>query len=365
MDHHPRNVAARRWWLAAVLLVLLALLAPPAAQAHERWFVEEEAAYPVDYGRLLSLPVLVGALASAALVGALALLRRLAGGDNLFPRLWFLSRFDPSAPVVIAIHTAIAVVYTAVHLRLLAVNLELPPGPAGYLLAGAQLAAAFFLVSGLWARAGAALLVALVLLTGALFGPLAMLEQSIFAGIGLYIALMGRGMVDLDNLMPPPHPLDRYRPLAPVLLRIFAGLSVAALALSEKLLNPALGVAFLHDYPHFNVARALGLSWFSDERFILAAGVVELAIGAALIAGILPRLVIFAMFVPFNLTIPFLPATELIGHLPIFAVMYVLVFHNPLLRVDAPEGPSVAETVGAEGAASPAPQGEATAARGR
>jgi hypothetical protein len=54
-------------------------------------------------------------------------------------------------------------------------------------------------------------------------------------------------------------------------------------------------------------------------------------------SGILPRLVIFGMFVPFNLTIPFLPPTELLGHLPIFAVMYVLVFHLPADRIDAGE----------------------------
>jgi hypothetical protein len=64
-------------------------------------------------------------------------------------------------------------------------------------------------------------------------------------------------------------------------------------------------------------------------------------------SGVLPRLVIISMFVPFNLPLPFLPATELLGHLPIFAVMYVLLFHDPALRIDAPEGLTVEETVGA------------------
>ncbi|MFO7170004.1 MAG: hypothetical protein DIU80_018430 [Chloroflexota bacterium] len=341
----------RRMYLVYLLVAALLVLAPPSAAAHEKWFVDDHEAYPVRYELIWSLPVLIGVLVSAALIGALVVLRRLAGGDNLFPRVWFLRRFDPAAPVVIAIQAAIAIIYTAVNLRLLAVNMELPGNALGYLLAAAQLAVAFSLISGLWARAGAALLLLLVLAAGVLFGPLAMLEQSIFAGIGLYIALMGRGMVDPDRFEPAPA-LDRYRPLAPTLLRVLAGLSVAVLAFSEKLLNPDLGVAFLREYPHFNVARTLGLAWFTDERFVLAAGVVELAIGAALIAGVLPRLVIFAMFVPFNLTIPFLPATELLGHLPIFAVMYVLTFHNPALRVDAPEGPTVEDTVAeAEGAA--------------
>ena len=114
-----------------------------------------------------------------------------------------------------------------------------------------------------------------------------------------------------------------------------AGLAIVVLAFTEKLVSPDLGVAFLKAYPHFNVAQEIGVTWFTDERFVYAAGIVELAIGAALLSGILPRLVIFGMFVPFNLTIPFLPPTELMGHLPVFSVMYVLVFHLPADRIDA------------------------------
>jgi uncharacterized membrane protein YphA (DoxX/SURF4 family) len=333
--------------LTALLAALAVLLAPLPVFAHERWFVEDQAAYPVNFGLIFSLPVLLGVLASATLVGGLALIRRLAGGDNLFPRIWFLRRFDPAAPVVIAIQTAIALIFVAVNGRLLAVNLA-PPGALAFVFAAAQLAVAFCFISGLWAREAGVLLVGLVLVCGALFGLLNMLEQVIFAGIGIYMALMGRGLVDPERPLALLHPLDRYRPLAPLLLRVFAGLTIIGLALTEKLLNPGLAQAFLREYPHFNVAQALGLAWFTDERFAYAAGIVELMVGVGLVAGVLPRLVIFAMFVPFNLAIPFLPPTELIGHLPIFSVMYVLMFHNPALRVDAPEGPTVEEVTQAE-----------------
>jgi hypothetical protein len=36
--------------------------------------------------------------------------------------------------------------------------------------------------------------------------------------------------------------------------------------------------------------------------------------------------------VPFQLGVPFLPPQELIGHLPIFAIMYLLLVHGPGLR---------------------------------
>lgn len=330
----------------ALLLVAALALCPLPALAHERWFVDNEEAYPLRPELLFSPAVLIGLLASAGVIGALLLIRRLAGGDNMFPRVWFLRRFDPSAPVVIAIQAAIALIYVAVNQRYFAVNLELPANVLGYLLAGAQVAVAFSFIGGVLTRAGSALLIVLALLTGVLFGPIAMLEQSIYVGIALYLGIMGRGLREPGGTRPALSlRLDRYRPLAPSLLRIFAGLTVVVLAFSEKLLNPALGAAFLQEYPHFNIARSLGSGWFTDERFVLAAGVVELAIGAALISGVLPRLVIIGMFVPFNVPLPFLPATELLGHLPIFAVMYVLLFHQPAMRVDAPEGPTVEETI--------------------
>jgi len=62
----------------------------------------------------------------------------------------------------------------------------------------------------------------------------------------------------------------------------------------------------------------------SDEQFVYLAGIVEMTAGIALLAGFLPRVVILALWIPFNLGIVFLPPQELIGHLPILSVMYVL-----------------------------------------
>lgn len=306
---------------------------PLHVRAHEKWFVDSKP-HPLQLDRLWSGPVLLAVLLAAGGIGALLVLRRLVGGDNLFPRIGFLRRFDPAAPVVIAIQTAITLIFMAVNLYVLAPNLG-SAGVAGYLLAAAQIFVSFTFISGAWTRIGAAVLLLLVLATGILFSVEAMLEQSIYAGIAIYLLLQGRGLVDPEGSERRVYAWERYRPYAPTVLRVLAGLSIVVLAFTEKLLNPALGVAFLREYADFNVARLLGLTWFTDESLVLAAGMVELAIGAALMSGVLPRLVIFAMFVPFNLTIPFLPATELIGHLPVFSVMYVLMFHLPADRLDA------------------------------
>lgn len=334
----------RRKIFVAGVLIATVVLYPLSIRAHERWFVDNAGAYPLRPELLLSPATLIGLVVSAATVGVLLFIRRLAGGDNMFPRVWFLRRYDPAAPVVIAIQAAIALIYVAVNLRFFAVNLQLPANAIGFLLAGAQVVVAFSYISGVFTRVGSALLIVLVLLVGILYGPVAMLEQTIFVGIALYLGSTGRGLRDSATDRRLSHPLDRFRPLAPTLLRLCAGLTIGVLAFSEKLLNPELGAAFLRAYPSFNFMQALGLSWFTDERFILAAGIVELAIGAALMSGVLPRLVIIGMFVPFNLPLPFLPATELLGHLPIFAVMYVLLFHYPALHGDASEGPMAAKT---------------------
>jgi hypothetical protein len=100
--------------------------------------------------------------------------------------------------------------------------------------------------------------------------------------------------------------------------------------LTEKLWNPALGAAFLAHHPSFNIFHAqLGLPWFTDDLFVLLAGIVEGIIGVLLVSGCLTRLVVLGMWLPFNLGIPFLPPQELIGHLPILATMYFLLAHGP------------------------------------
>lgn len=72
----------------------------------------------------------------------------------------------------------------------------------------------------------------------------------------------------------------------------------------------------------------LGWDWWTDYRFVIAAGVVEAAAGLLLMSGVLTRVVILVLLVPFNLTVAFLPPIELLGHLPIFGIMYVLLLYG-------------------------------------
>ena len=116
-------------------------------------------------------------------------------------------------------------------------------------------------------------------------------------------------------------------------LRVAAGSALIVVAFAEKLANPALALDFLAKHPHFNVAQEVGLH-MSDLEFVRLAGVVEVLFGLLVISGALPQLCVLIAGVPFNATLYFVGTIELLGHLPIYAAMLVLLVYgsDPVLR---------------------------------
>ncbi len=318
----------RNMLLRIGLIVIVLLVVPMPASAHEKWFVDGRL-YPIHLELLFTWPVLLMIGLACLGVGSLALLRHLAGGHNRFLQIGFLRYYDRSNRVILAIQTAISLVAVGVWSHVFAVNLATNNTVVNTLFAAVEIFVAFTFVTGYLTRIGAATLLGLFVLAFFFFPPWLILEQSVYAGIALYLLIMGRGLTKPGAKREPLAYMSRFWRIAPLLLNIGVGVSIAILAFTEKLLDPALALAFLKTHPDFNIAHTIGLTWFTNERFIFAAGAFELTIGLALISGILPRLVILGMFIPFNLTLPFLGPTELLGHLPIFAVMYVLFFLPP------------------------------------
>ncbi len=326
-ESHPNFVAQARWTLAGVAAALL--LAPATAAAHEKWFTDPTA-YPVRLDLLISWPVALALASAAVALGALWLLRRVVG-DPLWPNPAWLQPAQASAQAVIGIQTAISLIFMAVQGWLFSPVLVLPHNLFGFGLGTLVVLISLSFVTGWFTRVGGGLLIAVTLLTFVLYPVAYALEQLLFLGIGVYFLLVGRGLFEpawslarrLANIWRP------YQALALPALRIGTGLSILVLAFTEKLINPGLALAFLQTHPTFNFTRLLGLTWFTDERFIVAAGIVEATIGVLLIAGVLPRVVILLMWVPFNVAIPLLPPVELLGHLPVLAVMYVVFLQGP------------------------------------
>ncbi len=301
-------------------------VAPATASAHVRWFIDEEH-YPPRWERFFGLSTVLVVVVSLALLGALLLLRRLVGSQH-FPNPPFLAYMEPSATTLLAVHTGISLVFFASQIDLFVHSLQLDKDMLGWLLVTLQIVVAFTLITGLFDRAGA-LLLAVVWLLGLLaFAPWRMIDQFLYVGIGITLLVLGR-------TIPPAAiarrllPLGEYEQQAISALRILAGISFVSVAFTEKLLVPEAGVAFLAEYPNFNIMQEfLGWDWWTDYRFTIAAGVVEAAAGILLLSGIMTRVVILTLLVPFNLTVAFLPPIELLGHLPIFGIMYVLLLYG-------------------------------------
>lgn len=116
-------------------------------------------------------------------------------------------------------------------------------------------------------------------------------------------------------------------------LRVTLGVSLIALALTEKLLQPELALNVLAQYP-LNFIQHLGMT-FSDSWFVLGAGMVELLIGIFFVLGLMVRttaLVIMGLMAASNAYFfcagnYSLAIMELIGHLPVFAAGVLLLFY--------------------------------------
>jgi uncharacterized membrane protein YphA (DoxX/SURF4 family) len=298
-------------------------LVPGTVHAHEKWFTDPQF-HPSDPGLVFGERTAVALGVGLVAVLLLGLAQRLIG-DPLWPRLAIFDRMREGDVRLLAVQTAIALIYMAVRLALLSPHLSLPQAPLGFALAGVQLVIAFSFITRVLDRAGAALLILMGLVVALLFGPLDALQLAFYGGIAVLIFMTGVSQSVRAPRPPMADPVWGQRAL--LALRVLSGLAFLFIALGDKIWNPDLGVAFLERYPHFNVLRLAGLD-VPDQTFAFVAGVIETAAGLLLISGFLTRVVIAVLLVPFNLTVPFLPAEEMIGHLPIFGILYMLLVNG-------------------------------------
>jgi hypothetical protein len=297
---------------------------------HERWFVSQQ--HPVDFSRVLTAQTAVP-LAIAVAATGLALLawhkrrrREIVPGPLQLGIEWEnYQRLLSWMPLVIGLHTAVPLLVAGVQLRLFVPNLALPYNFFGGTIALAEIVIALCFVYGAATRIGAVFL-GLIWFIGAIwFGPLLLLEHSLFLGVAFFVFVMGRGPAALDMTLQRFHrPLERLVPRAVPALRVLTGVGIVVLAFTEKLWNVPMGVEFLQRYP-LNFFPAIGVEGVDDAQFILIAGTVELTFGVLLISGAFVRLMTLILWVPFNLTLPFLGWRELVGHLPIYGIMALIV----------------------------------------
>ncbi len=297
--------------------------------AHELWFVDDVPARDWSFAGEWRSLVLLG-LAVAAMLGVRALATRRPGID-----VPLLARLAPWMPFAVRIHLAVALVGLLSAGFYLAPSLELGKTVPGFLLGGIMAVTAVLLVPGWRVRLAAMLLVAAGPIGMAVYGFDAILQRADMLGLALFLLLAGPGRWAADaELGRGPEPTRERLGQAVWTLRLATGVSLIAVAFVEKLANPALAEKFLDSQSvQFNLAQAVGLP-VSDTEFVRVAGALEVLFGLLVLSGALPQLVVLAAGIPFNATLYFFGTIELLGHLPIYAAMLVLLVYgsSPELR---------------------------------
>lgn len=304
-----------------------------AAQAHEKWFVAGEPPALAASG-FFSAFCLSAVAAAVAITAVAAFFWRRRGQRDLIPgpeRLGAtdegMAQFYGWVPVVIGIHFAVPLLVLGVQGRLFSPNNVLP-APWNYLLGTWQIAIALSLLYGGLTRVFAASLAVLWVVAGFAVGWEPAFENLHYLGAAAFFFCKGRGPHSIDRLLFPglaPSPALARHGLK--LLRISVGVGFVFVAFTEKLANPTLAHTFLSQF-QLNFTSAVGVP-LSNETFIWCAGTTELLIGLFLAFGLFPRVIILAAWGVINLTLTIFSWVELVGHLPIYGIMAVLLVWAP------------------------------------
>ena len=300
----------------------------PTVFAHETWFTDGP--FPTDWsfaGESLTLGFLVAALAVTLIV-------RLVGRSFPGVDVPFLARLAPWMPFAVRMHLGVSLVGLLSMGVYLSPAMDLEPTFGGFALGATMAAVAVLMITGWHARAAAGLLVAAGPLGMLEFGVSPVLQRADLLGLAVFILFAGAGRWSADGesaRFAEPSLADLGKAIWA--LRVGAGVALIVVAFAEKLANPAMALAFLAEHPDFNVAALAGLP-IGDLEFVRMAGAVEVLFGLLLISGALPQAIVLIAGIPFNATLYFFGTDELLGHLPVYGAMLVLLVYgsHPQLR---------------------------------
>ncbi len=317
----------RRGYLLIVSVFVAVFAVTGPASAHQKWF-QSAPGYSLRWDLFFRpVPLLLSAGVLIATLAAVLLWRRrqrgfVPGSEAFGSTEGRRSFFYGLVPLILGVHVAVPLLVSGVQGELFSPNNELPGVWANF-LGFAETMIALSLFYGAFTRIAAGGLAGLWVIGVFLLGPQAMLDNALYLGFAVFFFLAGRGPYSVDRMLlprlEPPESSARYAIPA---LRVGLGVSFLVVAFTEKFANIPLGLAFLENYP-LNFAAGLGFP-ISDELFVLLAGSVEFLIGLWLILGIFPREIAVLALGPANLTLTVFSWTELIGHLPIYGILAVL-----------------------------------------
>lgn len=317
----------------AVRTLLLVSAGTTIASAHEKWFVSGETPALTRSGFLTTYALSAAAIAAAVTLVAWFFWRRrerrdlVPGPERLGATEESMTRLFAWAPVILAVHFAVPLLVLGVQGKLFSPNNQ-PATPWNLFIGTWEIAIALGLLYGGLTRFFAAALALLWVVAGLNLGWEIAFENLHYLGAAIFFFCTGRGPYSIDRLLFPrldPAPALTLRAMPA--LRVSIGVGFAFIAFTEKLANPGLATTFLAQYP-LNFTAALGIP-LSDRAFIWCAGTTELIIGLFLAFGIFPRTIIVAAWGIINLTLTIFSWVELVGHLPIYGIMAILLVWSP------------------------------------
>lgn len=283
------------------ILFLCALLAALPASAHVKWFVHASP-YPDVVPYSVTEP--------SVLVWIGVVILFLVTGFFLHKRLPILpipllSWSNPSRPRIIRITTGL---FGAWLLLNVVTNAAIAPTHQSLTINILQAIAGTLLLIGFWPKIAATILAILWATSVVLLGP------------DFFDALY---MLGIAQLVAYPHEKTSL-----TWVRVTIGIALCITAFNEKLLVPEMAQAFLLEHP-WNFMTWFGFN-YPDRLFILSAGMMEIVFGALLITGWVTRLTILGLAPVLLLTAIILGLLELLGHMPIFIIAFLLVLYgNP------------------------------------
>ena len=309
----------------------IAFLAPMRmAQAHVRWFTEDKDAYadqqfPRDLTSALLLAGAVSFIALAVYFSRAKWAAKVGAGVQRVSRSvkgldWRLVAFLTGLMLVA---NSIMGVFLAPNLDLANDNLQLVGSAAQMIVGVLLLVQISFTIPGI--------LILLTLGVTTILIPLNVLVDYVFEFVALSIALIviGPGLCALDRRLFKRLGIDTeqltHLPLP--IIRIGVGLTLVALAIHNKLLNPGLTLAFLDEFK-INFMPYLGFTEFTNLHFTLAAGLTELTVGLLILFGVATRFVTAVLSIFFVITLFVIGPIELIGHAPLIGIAVLLILRG-------------------------------------
>ncbi len=280
-----------------IFLALSIILAPGVVLAHGKWLVPEyQDVIASQHGTyafytLESPEVWMWVLLSVAIVAIAAFLHHVLPEWRALVRFAeaHKTRIDQLAQFVLGVF----LVATALFWNVVILPAESVTTPLLVTLKYAQVIIGLMFIAHFASRFAAIALLALSLVVTISQGTEAVLENVILFSLAIYFCLMHTRAAGIWEVA------KKY---AVDIVRIGTGISLIALALTEKLLYPELGMQFLVEH-HWNFMQPL-FPWFSDQLFVLSTGFAEMLFGIVFILGYVTRIttVVIALFFAASVT---------------------------------------------------------------